>query len=171
MHIRTRLTIQFILTMAGILGVFGVAILLFISLNLDSGIELEMHERAITITSYISQRTGGLYASSQHELDTLASPDMAVQVQDQSGKVLASSTSWKERNLPASFVRNALATDQVQRVTACQIDIYLYRHAVFLDRPLQGYVLIFHSAEISTLDLGLVGMILTPPPTLTPASH
>ncbi len=162
MHIRTRLTIQFILTMAGILGVFGVAILLFISLNLDSGIELEMHERAITITSYISQRPGGLYASSQHELDTLASPDMAVQVQDQSGKVLASSTSWKERNLPASLVRNALATDQVQRVTAGKIDIYLYRHAVFIDRRLQGYVLIVRSAEISTLALGLLVRFLIP---------
>src|SRR5258708_24979706 len=113
MHIRTRLTIQFILTMAGILGVFGVAILLFISLNLDSGIELAMHESAITITSDISQHPGGLYASSQHELDTLASPDMAVQAQDQSGKVLASSTSWKERNLPPSLLRDALSTDPV----------------------------------------------------------
>src|SRR5713226_5645120 len=112
MNIRTRLTIQFILTMAGILGVFGVAILLFVSLNLDSGIEATMHESAITITSHISQRPGGLYASSQQELDTLAPPDMAVQVQDQSGKVLASSTSWKELNLSASLLRNVLATDQ-----------------------------------------------------------
>src|SRR5260221_13535448 len=87
---------------------------------------------------------------------------MAVQVQDQSGKVLASSTSWKERNLPASLVRNALATDQVQRVTAGKIDLYLYRHAVFIDRRLQGYVFIVRSAEITTLALGLLVRFVIP---------
>ena len=162
MKIRTRLTIQFILTMAGILGAFGVAILLFISLNLDKGIEVAMHESAIAITSHISQRPGGLYTSSQQELDTLAPPDMAVQVQDQSGKVLASSTSWKEQNLPASLLRNVFATDQAQRVTRGKIDIYLYRHAVFVGARLQGYVLVVHSAEISALALRLLIGFLIP---------
>src|SRR5947209_7905180 len=162
MNIRTRLTIQFILTMAGILGAFAVAILLFTSLNLDKGIEVTMHESAIAITSHISQRPGGLYTSSQQELDTLAPPDMAVQVQDQSGKVLASSTSWKEQNLPASLLRNVFATDQAQRVTRGKIDIYLYRHAVFVGGRLQGYVLVVHSAEISALALRLLIGFLIP---------
>src|SRR5438270_384691 len=162
MNIRTRLTIQFILTMAGIFAVFGVAILLFISKNLDSGIEVTMHEIAIKITDQISQRPGGLYASSQQKLDTLALPDMSVQVQDQSGKVLASSTSWKERNLPASLLQNVLATDQAQRVTRGKIDIYLYRHAVFAGGHLQGYVLVVRSADISALVLELLVRFLIP---------
>ena len=162
MNIRTRLTIQFILTMAVILGVFGVAIVLFVSSNLNSGIDVTMHEIAITITNRISQHPGGLYASSQQELDTLASPDMAVQVQDQNGKVLASSTSWKERNLPASLLRNVLATDQAQRVTAGKLDIYLYRHAVFAGNRLQGYVLVARSADISALALELLVRFLIP---------
>src|SRR5260370_30689532 len=160
MNIRTRLTIQFILTMAGIFAVFGVAILLFISKNLDSGIEVTMHEIANKITDQISQRPGGLYASSQQKLDTLALPDMSVQVQDQSGKVLASSTSWKERNLPASLLQNVLATDQAQRVTRGKIDIYLYRHAVFTGGDLQRYALVVRSAEIIALVLIPLVMVL-----------
>src|SRR5256885_8751119 len=162
MKIRTRLTIQFILTMAGILGELALAIWLFPSLTRDKGIEGAMHESAIAITSHISQRPGGLYTSSQQELDTVAPPDMAVQVQDQSGKVLASSTIWKERNLPASLLRNVFATDQAQRVTAGKIDIYLYRHAVFVGGRLQGYVLVVHSAEISALALRLLIGFLIP---------
>lgn len=162
MNIRTRLTIRFILTMAGIFAVFGVAILLFISKNLDSGIEVTMHEIAIKITDQISQSPGGLYASSQQKLDTLALPDMSVQVQDQSGKVLASSTSWKERNLPASLLQNVLATDQAQRVTRGKIDIYLYRHAVFVGGRLHGYVLVVRSADISALALILLVRFLIP---------
>src|SRR5437763_16436176 len=125
MNIRTRLTLQFILTMAGILGVFGVTILLFTSFNLDSGIEGIMHESAITLTSHISQRPGGWYAISQPELDNLAPPELAVQVQDQSGKVLASSTNWKERKLPASLIQSVPAIDQAQRVTAGNIASYV----------------------------------------------
>src|SRR2546421_12451955 len=162
MNIRTRLTIQFILIMDGLLGAFAVTILLFTSLNLDKGIEVAMHESAIAITSHISQRPGGLYTSSQQELDTLAPPDMAVQVQDQSGKVLASSTSWKERDLPASLLQNVLATDQAQRVTRGKIDIYLYRHAVFAGGHLQGYVLVGPSGEIRARPLLLLVRFLIP---------
>lgn len=101
MKIRTRLTLQFILTMAGIAGIFGVTILWFTNFTLNSDtLETGMQESALEIASHVSQRPGGWDAVSQHELDTLAPPDLAVQVQDQHGKELASSTSWKVWNLP-----------------------------------------------------------------------
>src|SRR5215471_8518637 len=104
MKIRTRLTLQFILTMVGILGVYSVTALLFTAFNLDNDIETSMHESARQISSQISQLPGGWHALSQQELDRLASADFAVQVQDQNGKELVSSTGWKQQNLPASLI-------------------------------------------------------------------
>ena len=153
MKIRTRLTLQFLLTMIGILGVYSVAILVFTGFSLDSDIETSMHETALKLASQISQHPGGLYAVSQQELDTLVSADLAAQVQDQNGKELASSTGWKQRNLPVSLIQGITAVDQAQRVTAGQIDIYLYRHAVFVGTHVRGYVLIAQSAAISALAL------------------
>ncbi len=140
MKIRMRLTLQFILTMAGILGIFSVTILLFTSFNPGSdNIETEMQESAREIINHISQRPGGWHAVSQHELDTLAPPDLAVQVQDQHGKELASSTSWKAWNLPTR--------DQTPQMTMGTRDIDLYRHVVFVDQHLQGYILVARSAS------------------------
>lgn len=162
MKIRTRLTLQFILTMVAIVGVYSVTLLLFTTFNLDSDIETGLHQTALNITVQLSQRPGGWYAISQRELDTLGSADLAVQVQDQNGKELASSTGWKQRNLPASLIQGVTAVDQAQRVMKGKIDIYLYRHAVFVDKRLQGYVLIAQSAAISTLALKELSRFLFP---------
>lgn len=151
MKIRTRLTLQFILTMVAIVGVYSVTVLLFTAFNLDNDIETSMHESALKITGQITDRPGGWHALSQQELDTLASADLAVQVQDQNGKELVSSTGWKQQNLPASLIQSVTAVDQAQHVTKGKVDIYLYRHAVFVDTHVQGYVLIAQSAAISTL--------------------
>ena len=140
MKIRTRLTLQFILTMAGIAGIFGVTILWFTNFTLNSdNLETGMQESALEIASHVSQRPGGWDAVSQHELDTLAPSDLAVQVQDQHGKELASSTSWKVWNLPTR--------DQTPQMTMSTVDIDLYRHAVFVDKHLQGYILVAQSAS------------------------
>ena len=140
MKIRTRLTLQFILTMAGIAGIFGVTILWFTNFTLNSdNLETGMQESALEIASHVSQRPGGWDAVSQHELDTLAPSDLAVQVQDQHGKELASSTSWKVWNLPTR--------DQAPQMTMSTVDIDLYRHAVFVDKHLQGYILVAQSAS------------------------
>lgn len=140
MKIRTRLTLQFILTMAGIAGIFGVTILWFTNFTLNSdNLETGMQESALEIASHASQRPGGWDAVSQHELDTLAPSDLAVQVQDQHGKELASSTSWKVWNSPTR--------DQAPQMTMSTVDIDLYRHAVFVDKHLQGYILVAQSAS------------------------
>lgn len=141
MKIRTRLTLQFILTMAGILGAFSVAILLFASFNPNiDNIETGMQNSARQIAAQISVRKDGWDAASQRELDGLIPSDLAVQVQDRHGRELASSTSWKGWNLPTH--------DQTSQVTRGAMNFDLYRQAVFAGSHLQGYLLVARLANV-----------------------
>ena len=65
MKIRTRLTLQFILTMVGIVAVYSVTVLILTVFNLDNDIETGLHETALRIAGPISGRPGGWYALSQ----------------------------------------------------------------------------------------------------------
>lgn len=141
MKIRTRLTLQFILTMAGILSIFSVTILLFTSFSLGSdNSETTLQARAQEIVTHLSQRPGGWDVVSQHELDALAPTDFAVQLQDQHGKELASSTSWRAWNLSTN--------GQTPQVTMGTSNIDLYRQAVFVGGHVQGYILVAHAASV-----------------------
>ncbi|GHO54451.1 sensor histidine kinase [Ktedonobacter robiniae] len=152
MKIRTRLTLQFILTMAGILSIFSVTILLVTDIHPDTDITTGMQESAVEITNQIVQRPGGLYAVSRQELDALAPSDIAVQVQDQNGKELASSTSWTAWNLPTR--------DQTAQGTRGNTRVMnLYRHAVIVGGHVQGYILIAQSANIPT-KRSLLGVLI-----------
>ena len=162
MKIRTRLTLQFIFIMTGILVVFSVTILVSTGYSLRNNIEGQMHETAIQISEGISASPGGFDHASQQELDRLAPLETSVEVQDTHGAALVNSSNWKDRNFPPSLTQNLIVTDQVQQVSVHNRDIYLYRHAVYLHNRLQGYVLLVSSAEISKLALGLLGRLLLP---------
>ncbi|HEX6110437.1 MAG TPA: HAMP domain-containing sensor histidine kinase [Ktedonobacteraceae bacterium] len=162
MKIRTRLTLQFIFIMTGILVVFSVTILLSTGFSLRNNVEGQMHETAVEMSTGITRSPGGFDHASPQELDRLAPLGTSVQVQDTHGAALVSSSNWKERNLPPSLTQNLIVTDQVQQVSVHNSDIYLYRHAVYMNNHLQGYVLLVSSAEISKLALGLLRGFLLP---------
>jgi two-component system OmpR family sensor kinase len=141
MKIRTRLTLQFILTMAGILSVFSLTILLFTTFTPTSdNIEASMQEQARQIAAHLSSHPGEWKAVSSSELDALTPSDLAVQVQNQDGRVVASSTRWKAWNLPAG------AQTPPGMVSESSID--LYRHPVVAGNHVQGYILVAHLANV-----------------------
>jgi signal transduction histidine kinase len=162
MKIRTRLTLQFIFIMIGILVVFSVTILVSTGYSLKTNIEGQMHETAIQISEGLSARPGGFDHASQQELDRFAPLETSVEVQDTHGAALVNSSNWQDRNVPPSLIQNLIVTDQVQQASVHNREIYLYRHAVYLHNRLQGYVLLVSSAEISKLALGLLGRLLFP---------
>jgi signal transduction histidine kinase len=162
MKIRTRLMLQFIFIMIGILVVFSVTILVSTGYSLRNNIEGQMHETTIQISEGINASPGGFDHASQQELDRLAPLETSVEVQDTHGVALVNSSNWQYRNIPQSLIQNLIVTDQVQQASVHNRDIYLYRHAVYLHNRLQGYVLVVSSAEISKLALGLLGRLLFP---------
>lgn len=141
MKIRTRLTLQFILTMAGILSVFSLTILLFTSLTPNSdNIEASIQAQARQIATALSSHPRGWEAVSQPELDALVLPDFAVQVQDRDGKALASSARWKAWSLSTSGQTSS------GMMGAREVD--LYRHTVVVGSHIRGYILVAHLATV-----------------------
>jgi two-component system, OmpR family, sensor kinase len=162
MKIRTRLMLQFIFIMTGILVVFSVTILVSTGYSLRNNIEGQMHETAIQISEGLSASPGGFDHASQQELDRLAPLETLVEVQDTHGAALVNSSNWQVSNIPPSLTQNLIVTDQVQQASVHNREIYLYRHAVYLHNRLQGYVLVVSSAEISKLALALLSRLLFP---------
>ena len=162
MNIRTRLTLQFIFIMAAILVVFSLAIRLATGFSLQKNVNDLMRRQATLIASAALHGPGGFTHITQRELDNMVGGDAAVQLQDPYGFPVASSTSWIERHFSPALQQRTSPTDQVLAATVNGRDIYFYRHAVFVDGRLQGYVVLVRSAEISTLALKSLADFLLP---------
>src|SRR5215469_14676748 len=145
MNIRTRLTLQFIFIMAGILVVFSLAIRLATGFSLQKNVNDVMQQQATLIASAALRGPGGFTHITQQELDNLVGGDAAVQLQDQYGFPVASSTSWIDRHLSPALQQRTSPTDQVLTTKVNGRDIYFYRHAVFVDGSLRGYVALMRS--------------------------
>ena len=162
MNIRTRLTLQFIFIMAGILVVFSLAIRLATGFSLQKSVNDVMQQQATLIASAALRGPGGFTHITRQELDNMVGGDAAVQLQDQYGFPVASSTSWIERYVSPALQQPTSPTDQVLATKVNGRDMYFYRHAVFVDGRLRGYVALVRSAEISTLALKSLADLLLP---------
>jgi two-component system, OmpR family, sensor kinase len=162
MNIRTRLTLQFIFIMAGILVVFSLAIRLATGFSLQKSVDDVMQQQATLIANTALRSPGGFTHITQQKLDNLVGGEVSVQIQDPYGFPVASSTSWLERHFSPALVQRTSPTDQVVLVAVKGSDMYLYRHAVSVDGRLQGYVVLARSAEIGSLALKSLADLLLP---------
>src|SRR5262249_38182332 len=162
MNIRTRLTLQFIFIMAGILVGFCLAIRLATRFSLQKSVDDVMQQEATLLANAALRSPGGFTHISRQELDNLIGGEAAVQIQDQYSFPVTNSTSWIERQLSPALVQRTTPTDQVLLKTVNGRDIYFYRQTVFAGGRLQGYVVLVRSAEISTLALKSLANLLLP---------
>jgi signal transduction histidine kinase len=159
MYIRTRLALWFMLILSVVLTAFSVTIYQLTKSNLLTEIDTDVRQRAAMLslaTHPYSQET----TLRVPRLDVFASPDIYLQVLDQSGRVLASSGNLGNRTLP--LMRVAIAADQVREARVGSTLLFVYGRAVIAHNQLLGYVLVARSPHTIYFALGSLLHILIP---------
>lgn len=159
MSIRTRLTVGFLLIVAAVMAVFGLAVYDLTRQSLLGEMERSVRGHAADF-ALAAQPAAGQRLPQVPDLDMFNSPDTFVEIVDPSGTLLGASANLGAQRLP--FHPEAIRRDRVEDVSLGGSPLILYGKPIEVDGELRGYVLVALAPSPIYLALGRLRMLLLP---------
>lgn len=159
MSIRTRLTVGFLLIVAGVVAAFGLAVYDLTRQSLLSEMDRSVRDHAADF-AVAAQPAAGQTAPQLPDLDMFNSPDTFVEIVDPSGAVLGVSGNLGAERLP--FHPDAIRHDRVENVHLAGAPLILYGRPIESGSELHGYVLVAIAPSPFYFALGRLRNLLFP---------
>ncbi len=159
MSIRTRLTVGFLLIVAAVIAVFGLAVYDLTRQSLLSEMDQNVRDRA-AVFAVAAGPAPGQTVPQLPDIDMFNSPDTFVEIVDPAGAVLGASGNLGSQKLPLDV--DAIRNNRVEDVRVDGRPLILYGRPIESDGQLRGYVIVALSPSAIYLALQRLRNLLYP---------